>query len=231
LALEQYGGFAAVSLVTALLPGIAILMIVGIPPTQPRAMLRTSFSRVVGRILRPGIALGLQGVGFAAIGTFVSLYFAFRHWGHAGLALTTFGCCFVLVRGTCGGLPDRLGGFRVAWLSLAVEACGQLLLWKAQSAAMALGGAAISGLGCSLVFPALGVEAVGRATPESRGTALGAFAAFQDIAYGVTGPIAGMIATSFGYSAIFLFGAGAALLGMIIATPRKSASTSLRAEP
>jgi MFS family permease len=229
LALEQYGGFVAVSLVVALLPGLAILMIVGVPPTQPRAALRTPFSEVVRKILRPGVALALQGVGFAAIGTFVSLYFTSRHWGHAGLALSTFGGCFVLVRAVCGGLPDRLGGFRVAWLSLVVEACGQLLLWKAQSAAMALGGAAITGLGCSLVFPALGVESVRRVTSESRGTALGAFAAFQDISYGVTGPIAGLIATGFGYPAIFLFGAGTALLGMIIVTPRSRKSEFDRA--
>jgi MFS family permease len=216
LALQQYGGFLAVSVAATLLPGLAIVIVLSVPPTQQRAALRTPFRHVVQRILRPGVALALQGVGFGAIGAFVSLYFAFRHWGHAGLALSTFGGCFVLVRATCGKLPDRLGGFRVAWLSLAVEVCGQLLLWKAQSAAMALGGAAVTGLGCSLVFPALGVEAVKRVPVEARGTALGAFAAFQDISYGVTGPIAGLIATSFGYSDIFLFGAGMAFLGMII---------------
>ena len=220
LALEQHGGFVAVSLLVTLLPAIAILMVLGVQQTKPQAAVRTPFRHVIQRILRPGLALALQGVGFGSIGAFVSLYFAYQHWGHAGLALSTFGLSFVLVRAVCGGLPDRLGGFRVAWLSLLVEACGQLLLWKAHSAAMALGGAAITGFGCSLVFPALGVETVRRVAAESRGTALGAFAAFQDLSYAVTGPIAGIIATGFGYPAIFLFGAGMALLGVIIVLPQ-----------
>ena len=186
---------------------------------------RLPFYRVIGQVWREGLGLMLQGVGLSGLTAFASLYFAARSWGHAGLVMTAFGIGFIFVRVVLGHLPDKMSGYRVALWSLVIEAVGQVMLWGAPTEIVALAGALVTGLGCALVFPALGVEALKRVLPANRGSAMGAFVAFLDSAYGISGPVAGVIAGQFGYAAVYLFGAASALLGgVLVATSRNPQS-------
>lgn len=178
---------------------------------------RLPFYRVIGRIWREGLGLMLQGVGLSGLTAFASLFFAAQHWHHAGEVMTAFGIGFIFVRLVFGHLPDRIGGYRVTVWSLAVEAAGQGLLWLASDATQALAGALVTGLGCALVFPALGVEALKRVPPANRGSAMGAFVAFMDIAYGISGPVAGFIAAHFDYASVYWWGMACALAGAALA--------------
>jgi MFS family permease len=183
---------------------------------------RLPFYRVVGQIWREGLGLMLQGVGLSGLTAFASLYFAAHGWGHAGLVMTAFGIGFIFTRIVLGHLPDKIGGYRVALWSMVDEAIGQVMIWSAPHESLALAGALVTGLGCALIFPALGVEALKRVLPANRGSAMGAFVAFLDIAYGLAGPAAGFVAGQFGYAAVYLLGAASALLGVaLISTARR----------
>jgi MFS family permease len=218
LALFDRFGFAGAMGISAVLPCLGLLAIwpmAGIA-AHPDAE-RPSFWSVIGKIWWQGFIVCLHGIGFAAIGAFFVLYFLDRNWSHAGLGLTAFGSGFVLVRVFFGRLPDRIGGLPVAIGSLAVEAIGQLIIWSAADPMLALVGAFLTGLGCSMIFPAMGREVVHLVEPHLRGTALGGFTAFQDLAYGLTGPLAGLLADRAGYDTVFLIGAAAAAAGLLIA--------------
>ncbi|RTZ46612.1 hypothetical protein EJ377_21310 [Chryseobacterium arthrosphaerae] len=52
--------------------------------------------------------------------------------------------------------PDRYGGFKIAFISLIIEAAGQILIWTSVSEMAAIIGSGLTGIGFSLVFPALG---------------------------------------------------------------------------
>ncbi|OAS81981.1 arabinose transporter [Achromobacter xylosoxidans] len=217
MAMYQRYGLAASMAACIAAPLLATVIALGTASYPSPRGARLPFHRVVGRIWREGLGLMLQGVGLSGLTAFASLYFAARQWDSAGWVMTAFGAGFIAVRMLLGHLPDRLGGYRVAACSLAVEAIGQALLWFAPNAGVALAGAMVTGLGCALVFPALGVEALKRVPPANRGSAMGAFVAFLDIAYGLAGPAAGVIAGHFGYAAVYAFGAGCALLGAALA--------------
>lgn len=209
-------GLLFAGILTLLLPLFAWLLDAGLPATSRIAGLRLSLCKIVHFIWRPGLGLLLQGIGFAAISTFTLLLFAEQQWPLAGFSLTLFGGAFILVRLIWGHLPDRADCLRVARYSLLVEATGLLLISFSPTPVFALAGAALTGGGCSLIFPALGVYLVRRVPEQVRGTALGGYSAFQDLAYGITGPLAGGLALYAGYRSIFFLACGCALLGALL---------------
>ncbi|SCW41386.1 Predicted arabinose efflux permease, MFS family [Rhizobium mongolense subsp. loessense] len=217
MALYQGYGLEAAIVACVVAPVTAAAIALREIPYATAAGPRLPFYKVIGQIWREGAGLMLQGVGLSGLTAFASLYFAAHHWDNAGLVMTAFGAGFIFVRIVFGSLPDRMGGYRIALWSFVIEAIGQAIIWTAPSEAVALGGALVTGFGCALVFPALGVEALKRVPPANRGSALGAFVAFLDIAYGVSGPVAGVIAGQFGYASVYLFGAACALAGATLA--------------
>jgi MFS family permease len=224
MALYQQSGLSSVMMACIAAPLLAAVIAARSVSYVSTGGARLSFQRVVGQIWREGLGLMLQGVGLAGLTTFASLYFAARGWGNAGLVMTSFGVGFIFMRVVLGHLPDRAGGYRVALWSMVVEAIGQGMLWGAPHEAVALAGALVTGLGCALIFPALGVEALKRVPPANRGSAMGAFVAFLDIAYGLAGPAAGLVAGHLGYASVYLLGAVCALLGAaLVMTSRRPA--------
>ncbi|MBT1713459.1 arabinose transporter [Enterobacter dykesii] len=218
MALSQHYSLAMAMIACIVAPMLAALVAFCTPSYISPGGPRLPFHCVVGRIWREGLGLMLQGVGLSGLTAFASLYFAAHHWQNAGLVMTAFGLGFIFVRLALGHLPDQIGGYRVAVWSLVVEALGQAMLWLGSNEWMALAGALVTGLGCALVFPALGVEALRRVPQANRGSAMGAFVAFLDVAYGIAGPVAGLIAGQFSYAAVYLSGAVCALLGALIAS-------------
>ncbi|TMA83322.1 MAG: MFS transporter [Deltaproteobacteria bacterium] len=208
------GAIGVVSVVAAL-GGFLWASAIRTIPVQPGESL--AFRQVFGKVFPYGLSLALGGVGFGTIASFITLYYASQHWQNAGLSLSLFGISFVAARLLFANTINKWGGYRVAIVSLAFECSGLILLWLASVPAAAQAGAALTGFGFSLVFPALGVEAVRNISAHNRGSALGVYTAFVDLSLGISGPIAGMIVFSLGYPPIFLFAAAMAGSSMALA--------------
>ena len=212
--LYQKWGLPAIGIVTMLIAGTSLLLAFRKDPVPVTAGAEhLPFRSVLGRVTPHGMGLALGGVTYSVLATFVTLYYGSRHWTGAALCLTAFGVAFILVRLLLIQTINRFGGFPVATVSLLVESVAMILLWRATSPWTALSGAAVSGFGFSLIFPALGVEAVKRVPEHSRGTALGVYTAFADVSFLLTGPIAGAVIGLYGYPSVFLF----ALISVLVA--------------
>lgn len=214
--ISQGIGFWALGIVIVVLAALGYALARQIAPVPVVHGERMSYRSVFTRVLPHGLGLALGSAGFGSIATFITLFYAARQWPHAALSLTVFGTLFIGARLLFANTIKTYGGFRVAIASFSFECVGLLMLWLAPEPHIALLGAALTGFGFALVFPALGVEAVALVPPASRGAALSAYSVFLDLSLGITGPLAGYIAGEFGYASVFLFAAVAAAGGVAL---------------
>ncbi|MCW0320854.1 MFS transporter [Pantoea dispersa] len=217
--LNQIFGISGFAGLVALMGAIGFWMASGKPAVSVSAGMRIPFHRVVSRVWLFGLALGFGTIGFGVISTFITLYFASRDWSGAAFALTLFSLGFVLVRLACGRYITRFGGLQVSLISFVLEGAGLLLIWQADSSWLVDIGAFLTGGGFSLVFPALGVEAVKRVQQQDQGSALGTYSAFLDLGLGLTGPVAGLLIGHWGMQSVYL-AAALMVLGAFLITLR-----------
>ena len=219
--LQHQFGFAAVGAAAAASPLVGVVLALALSPAPIMRRDPTPFHRVFALVWRPGFVTTLSTVAFGAVGSFLSLFYVERGWTGAGFAFTGLAGGFVLVRLVCPDLATRFGGWRVSAASLAIEGAGQIVLWIAPSAFVAAVGTTLTGVGYSLIFPAMGVEAVRGVDPSRRGQVVANFSAFSDIAIGGTGPLLGAAIMQFGYQAPFAAGTLACLAGLLFIALRR----------
>lgn len=167
-------------------------------------------------VLGPGVVLAASVWGLAGFLSFVPLYA--REVGMHGSAIvfTLYGGTIVLIRSLGAKLPDRLGPPRAATISLLGSTLGLLLLASWPHAAGIIAGTLLFAMGQALGFPAMMALALSKVPPSERGSAIGTFTAFLDIAFGL-GPLTlGAAAESIGYRGAFAGAALVALFGFVI---------------
>lgn len=210
---EQYG-FTSLGIALSVLAVLALLLIRNKPSVPVIRGERLPFWAVFGRIAPFGASLSLASIGYGTLTTFITLFYLSRGWTGAAYCLTVFGVCFICSRLLFISSISRFGGFRSAIACMCVETLGLALFWLAPSTAWALIGAGLTGFGLSLVYPALGVEAIKQVPNSSRGAGLSAYAVFFDLALAIAGPLMGAVALNLGYSWIFFCAALLSITGL-----------------
>jgi MFS family permease len=211
--LRSHLGYSSVWILTAALPAAAAVIATRLPEPLPSASPADGkpIALLPRAAHRPGLALALANVGYAALAGFVVLSLKARGINggatvFTAFAVAVFGCRLVLSR-----VPDRAGAKPTATAAGLLEALGLTIIAAAGSLSVALIGAVVVGIGFSMLFPSLALMVVGEVEDDRRGSAMGAFTAFFDIGVGLGGPIAGLTASLAGYPAVFYLSAVAAL--------------------
>ncbi len=126
--LENAFGLASVGWLTVAICAVSFAMAMRKAPVPVTPGKHLPFRHIAGRVAPFGMALALGGVGYSALATFVTLFYASRHWNGAALCLTAFGIAFIGARLLFIHTIDRFGGYAVAKVCLVVVSVGLLLL-------------------------------------------------------------------------------------------------------
>ncbi|MFT4119179.1 MFS transporter [Bradyrhizobium sp.] len=184
---------------------------------------RTPMMQIVTIVWWPGLTLALSVFGLAAVSSFGVLLFNDKGWPNGGMAVALFGFGHVAARLFLSRLPDRTHTILPMLVLILLEGAGILMIATASVPAFAFMGAALAGFGFSMVFPMMAVPML-RGIPESaRGTAIGIYDAFFDIAMGAAAVTCGWMAQRWGLPFAF-YGAAIAVVASIASAVKAAGS-------
>ncbi|GAB2539706.1 MFS transporter [Nocardia heshunensis] len=208
----RHFGIDAVWTLCAAMP-FAGLTLISIVAPEPQVA-RSGGGR--GLMLRPaalpGLALALAAAGYVGLAAFIIRDLQVRGIGSGAVVLSVFSAVYAGTRLVIGKLPDQLGPRRVGTWSGIGEAVGLLIVAWSPNLPVALLGVIVMGVGFSLLHPSLALMVMNSTDSAKQGAALGAYTSFWDLGLFVWGPATGAIASGWGYPAVYLVGAGCALI-------------------
>jgi MFS family permease len=226
--LLEAAGYQAVWIFAAAMPLLGAAIAARIPTDFTPMTHREPHPLIAPEAVRPGFAIALASVGYAALAAFIVLLLEARGVGHGALVFGAFAAMIVLARVVAGHLPDRIGAARVAIGAALVEAAGLLTIAAAHSLPVALLGGMAMGAAFSLLNPSLMLIAVGQVSDSARGAVMGTYTAFFDAGVGIGAPLAGLAAALTSYEGAFVLAAAISVssAALILATLHRSATTS-----
>ena len=214
--LLQTSGYSAVWIFAAAMPLLGALIASQVPDSFEPVAHAEPHPLIAPEAVRPGLAVALASVGYAAVATFIVLHLEARDVGHGALVFGAFAAMIVLTRLVAGDLPDRVGAARVAIGATLGEALGLLTIAFAHSLPIALLGGMAMGAAFSLLNPSLMLIAVNRVSASARGAAMGTFTAFFDAGVGIGAPLAGLAAALTDYEGAFVLAAAIAVCSALL---------------
>jgi len=214
----QHFGYGAVWSFSAAAPFVGFLLISSVPALIHSAeRSRGGHNLLIRPALLPGVALALAAAGYAGLAAFVVLLLRARGIHSGVFVLSGYSAVYAGTRLFIGHLPDQLGPRRVAAWSGIGEAVGLLIIAMAPNLPVAVLGGLVMGVGFSLLHPSLALMVMNLTDKSKQGAAIGAYTSFWDLGLGVWGPVTGVVATTFGYPAVFIVGAASAASATAVA--------------
>jgi MFS family permease len=224
--------FDAVWWTAAAFACLAGILALRVPDTRPTdAETRPRGRLVHPAALVPGLVLMTSVWGFSAFSSFVPLYA--RDVGMSGsrFVFLVYSVVILSIRALGATIPDRLGALRTVRVALVVSMTGLLVMAAWATPAGLFLAAGILAVGQALAFPALMTLAVRAAPASERGSVVGTFTAFFDLAYGVGAAALGGIAEVVGFRGTFAAAAAAAVAGIALITRQRQQVAEARAAP
>lgn len=215
----EWGSFTTVAIVSVASTVLAGFLGVFVPETRVHADPTPEAAPLLHRAaLRPGFVIFTSIWGQSAFHSFVALHADEIGLRGASVAFVIFSVVVLGVRSVGARLPDRLGYLRAARGALVFNTGGLVVIGVFATAAGLYSGTALFALGQALAFPALMSLATEGVPKAERGSVVGTFTAFVDLAFAVGGVALGVVATVAGYGGAFVGAAVLSLLGVLLIT-------------